>query len=94
MTFPIKLGKKLPKENVTCRVTLVLLQLVRNLQTKLQAVVLPLGQPVFIKGGLSINLYSVGCAIEFKSVFMLEPTPYMKHPLPKNSFSWCAPSAG
>ena len=47
MTFPVKLGKKLPKENVTCRVTLVVLQLVRNLQMKLQAVVLPLGQPVF-----------------------------------------------
>ena len=74
--------------------TLVVLQLVHNLQMKLQAVVLPLGQPVFIEGGPSINLFSVGCAIEFKSVFMLESTPYMKHPSPKNSFSWHATSAG
>ena len=82
------------EENVTCRVTLVVLQLMRNLQMKLQAVILPLGQPVFIEGGLSINLYSVGCTIEFKSVVMLEPTPYMKHPSPTNSFSWRAPRAG
>ena len=71
MPFFIKLGTKLPEENVTCRVALVVLQLVCNLQMKLQAVVLPLGQSVFIKGGPSINLYSVGCAIEFRSVFML-----------------------
>ena len=49
----------------------MVLQLVRNLQMKLQAVVLPLGQPVFIEGGPSINLYSVGGAIEFKNVVML-----------------------
>ena len=78
MPFFIKLGKKLPEENVTCRVTLVALQLVSNLQMKLQAVVLPLGQPVFIKGGPSINLYSVGSAIEFIIVFMLESTPQQK----------------
>ena len=94
MPFFIKLGTKLPEENVTCRVALVVLQLVCNLQMKLQAVVLPLGQSVFIKGGPSINLYSVGCAIEFKSVFMLEPTPFMKHPSTKNLFSWHALSSG
>ena len=87
MPFPNKCGTKLHKENVTCGVNLVVLQLVRNLQMKLQAVVLPLGQPVFIEGGLSINLYSFGCAIEFKSVFILESTPYMKHLSPRNSFS-------
>ena len=48
MPFPIKLGTKLPEENETCKVTLVVLQLVRNLQMKLQAVILPLGQLVFI----------------------------------------------
>ena len=34
-----------------------------------------------------MNLYSDGCATEFKKVVMLERTPYMKHPSPENSFS-------